>query len=295
MSGSHSHSGGSGGAHSHGGGGDGGPGELIAGLVGGVILVVLVVAMKGVIGLGQFAYDTTTHHPHIAKVSGDWGSLFIDIGLSLIFLGIGVLLLIMAAISRKRTTAGLAVAVLALAGFLGLILAPKFSAKVARLPPSAPIAVSIQPGRPIPTPSRGAQYTMPSGIVVRCAWVSGESRESRILPCNRMKADLRSQTLQGLPEFVFDGLSVGTWHYLHADDGPKWTIGLQIQHGAKKEQGVVWSTNEEGPFDETNDGGTDLIVDVRLDTEADAPDAVYFTLSTADDPHARQRFTVRLR
>jgi hypothetical protein len=94
-----------------------------------VFAAAVVLGLTGAVSLGQHAYEGT-HHVHVAKVAGDWGSLFFNIGSALILVGLGILLCVVAAIVRRTgwLIAGLFAMVLAV--ILGLVLAPHFEAKV---------------------------------------------------------------------------------------------------------------------------------------------------------------------
>lgn len=102
----------------------------------------IVFALQGVGWVGQHVYEAT-HNVHIAKVAGDWGSLFFNIGLAVILTPLGILLLVGAAIARKLSVLAVGVVAIVLAAVCGLVLAPHFEAKVSGSPTAAGRAAQV--------------------------------------------------------------------------------------------------------------------------------------------------------
>ena len=155
MSGSHSHSGGGGGSHSHGGGSGVGPETLVVSVV---ISAVVVLGVEAIGWLGQHIYEAT-HPVHIVYVAGDWGSLYLNIGLSAVLGAVGILLLIATAISRKVGLLVVAGISLASAGACGLLLAPHFEAKVIERSPADPSRLR---------PPAAVRQMVPRRVSLRC-------------------------------------------------------------------------------------------------------------------------------
>jgi hypothetical protein len=129
MSGGHSHAGGSGGSHSHGGGSGADPvgGFIVAVLIAGAFLLSITSANW----IGRALYNSRASHPHLGKVSGDWGALFVTLGFAVILGGLGILLLVTGVLMSNGWLGGFGVILVAGALLLGLVVAPHFRNKVA--------------------------------------------------------------------------------------------------------------------------------------------------------------------
>jgi hypothetical protein len=136
MDGGHGHSGGGGGAHSHGGSGAsiGSPIPIF------IPVVVLGLSIEGILHLGQFAYGTI-YHVHVAKVAGDWGSLFLNIGLALVLTVVAALAFVWAVFARQPGALVVTLVATTLAAIFGLVLAPHFAGKV--VPPARAEALIV--------------------------------------------------------------------------------------------------------------------------------------------------------
>jgi hypothetical protein len=153
--GGHSHGGGGGGSHSHGGSSVAAPGGLIGGAV---FATALVLGIEAVGWVGQHVYEAT-HPVHIVLVAGDWGSLFINVGLAVLLGAFGALLLIGGAIGRSLVLLLVGCVSLAVAGLCGLVLAPHFEAKVIERSPTDPSKLR---------PPAAIRRMVPARVTLRC-------------------------------------------------------------------------------------------------------------------------------
>jgi hypothetical protein len=137
MDGAHSHSGGGGGAHSHGDSGtSSGAGPEVAGF-GFVLGVAIGVFSGGTVFIGQHVYEAV-HHVDVMAIHDDWLALFFTIGIALILGAGGSLLLLLAVINRSGGLVAAGCAAIILAGVCGLLLAPRFEARVIERSPTDP-------------------------------------------------------------------------------------------------------------------------------------------------------------
>jgi hypothetical protein len=153
IGGGHSHGGGSGGDHSHGGDGSGFNPLIIIVYV--IFAFALIGAVTGTGRLGQFAY-AETHHGHAPRNAGSWGSLYLNIGLALIFATVALSCFVIAALRRKAGMLTIIGTILAISALIfGLVLAPHFAMKASASAERAHAegstnSASAAPGRPYP-------------------------------------------------------------------------------------------------------------------------------------------------
>jgi hypothetical protein len=106
--------------------GSGDPAELIGAFV---LAAIIVYGLAGAAGLGQHVYEET-HHVHISRVSGDWGSLFLNIGLAVVSVGSALLFFLIAVLTRRSHWAIMGLLAIVCAFIFGAVLAPHFAGKV---------------------------------------------------------------------------------------------------------------------------------------------------------------------